>query len=135
MALVRGGGGGATKIRVVDETEVYLHAVLDKISHRILAWRLAAGFEVASVLTLLHEAGSVLAPTEIPTVLADGGNENFNAIVDALIAQGRIRRVLAQVDVHFSTSTIEAWWHTGKHLGLFLHELATLDQFEQLVRF
>jgi transposase InsO family protein len=124
-----------TVIRLVEGTKVYLHAVLDNFSRRILAWRLAAGFEVASVLAILHEAGSALAPTDIPTVLADGGSENFNSSVDTLIAQGQIRRVLAQVDVHFSNSMIEAWWRTLKHQWLFLHELASQDQVEQLVRF
>ncbi len=124
-----------TVIRLVDGTKLYLHAVLDNFSRRILAWRLACRFEVASTLAVLHEAGSALAPTDLPTVLADGGSENFNASVDALLAQGRIRRVLAQVDVRFSNSMIEAWWRSLKHQWLFLHELANQDQVEQLVHF
>jgi hypothetical protein len=55
--------------------------------------------------------------------------------VDALIASGLIKRVLAQTDVTFSNSMIEAWWRSLKHQWLFLHELASQGQVEQLVRF
>jgi transposase InsO family protein len=124
-----------TLIRLVDGAKVYLHAVIDNFSRRILAWRVAANFEVASTLAVLHEAGASLGGAEVPSVLVDAGVENVNGSVDALIAQGLIRRVLAQVDVHFSNSMIEAWWRTLKHQWLFLHALTTLEQVERLVRF
>jgi transposase InsO family protein len=122
-------------IRLVDGAKVYLHAVIDNFSRRILAWRVSAKFEVASTLAVLHEAGASLGGAEAPSVLVDAGVENMNGSVDTLIAQGLIRRVLAQVDVRFSNSMIEAWWRALKHQWLFLHELTTLEQVERLVRF
>ena len=115
--------------------KVYLHGVIDNFSRRILAWRVSSKFEVASTLAVLHEAGAGLGGAEVPTVLVDTGIENVNGSVDALMAQGLIRRVLAQVDVRFSNSMIEAWWRTLKHQWLFLHELTSLEQVERLVRF
>jgi malate/lactate dehydrogenase len=37
-----------------------------------------------------------------------------------------LRRVIAQIDVSFSNSLIEAWWRTLKHQRLYLHSLDDL---------
>ena len=66
---------------------------------------------------------------------ADGGVENFNSAVDTLIATGLLRRVLAQVDVRFSNSMIEAWWRSLKHQWLYFHSLESLDDVRRLVAF
>jgi hypothetical protein len=47
---------------------------------------------------------------ERPTVMADGGVENFNGEVDALIGEGLLSRVRALVDIRLSNSVIESWW-------------------------
>ena len=39
----------------------------------------------------------------------DSGSENVNGDVDQVFDVGPIRRVLAQVDVSYSNSMIEAW--------------------------
>ena len=74
-------------------------------------------------------------PTARATVLADQGVENCNADVDALIEQGLLRRVLAQVEISFSNSLIEAWWRSLKHDWLFLHPLESVTQVRRLVGF
>ncbi|MBL8898770.1 MAG: transposase family protein, partial [Planctomycetes bacterium] len=100
-----------TIIRLLDGTKVYLHAIIDNFSRRILAWRISDHFEVASTAILLSEAAaSSIGAGEPPKLFTDGGVENFNGSVDALIASGLIKRVLAQTDVTFSNSMIEAWW-------------------------
>jgi putative transposase len=48
-------------------------------------------------------------------VVGDSGVENVNGAVDALLGLGRLRRVLAQVEVDFSNSMIEAFWRSMKH--------------------
>jgi hypothetical protein len=40
-----------------------------------------------------------------------------------------LRRVIAQIDVSFSNSLIEAWWRTLKHHWLYLHSLDDLATF------
>ena len=67
--------------------------------------------------------------------MADGGSENCNRAVDALIEEGVLRRVLAQVDLSFSNSLIEAWWRSLKHNWLFLHSLESVSQVQRLVAF
>src|SRR4030095_10014731 len=70
-----------------------------------------------------------------PVVLADAGVENVNAQVDALIATGVLRRVLAFTDLKFSNSMIEAWWRSLNHQWLFLDPLDSVTTIHRLVAF
>jgi len=125
-----------TVIRLIDGTKVYLHAVLDNFSRRILAWRVTERFEFATTVAILQEAvrGTVSAE-DLPTLVADGGVENVNAGVDGLIESGLLRRVIALKDVMFSNSMIEAWWRTLKYQWLFLNTLDSCETVRRLVAF
>jgi len=113
-------------VRLVDGRKVWLHAVIDNFSRRILAWRVAERFEIANAVAILEEAvGSAVSADERPTLVADGGVENFNDAVDAVVGKGLLGRVRALVDIRFSNSMIESWWSTLKHQWLFLHRLET----------
>ena len=46
-----------------------------------------------------------------------------------------VKRILAQVDVSFSNSLIEAWWRQFKHQRLFLNTLDSKARVEKLVSF
>jgi putative transposase len=65
----------------------------------------------------------------------DRGVENLNGDVDAFFDSGALRRVIAQIDVSFSNSLIEAWWRSLKHRWLFLHALDNLATVKRLVAF
>ena len=68
-------------------------------------------------------------------MLADAGVENKNDAVDALISSGLLKRVLAQTEIRFSNSMIEAWWRSLKHQWLFLHPLDSMAKVGSLVAF
>ena len=122
-----------TVIRLVDDTKAYLHAVIDNFSRRILSWRLARRLDPITTCDILKEAGKNLQRT--PTVVADSGVENVNTGVDQLMADGLVHRVLAQVEVSFSNSMIEAFWRSLRHQWLYLHSLESFRQLEQLIDF
>ena len=65
-------------------------------------------------------------------VRADG---NTPGEVDELLNTGQLRRVLAQVEVSYSNSMIEAWWRSLKHAWLYLHSLDSVAAVERLVAF
>jgi hypothetical protein len=46
-----------------------------------------------------------------------------------------LRRVLAQVEVTFSNSMIEAFWRSLKHSWIYLHSLDTVGALRRLVEF
>ena len=87
--------------------KVYIHAVIDNFSRRILAWQADETYDTSTTSKLLIEAAKGLEDV-VPKVFMDSGVENLNANVDALVAIGTIQRILAQVDVVFSNSMIES---------------------------
>ena len=125
-----------TVIRLLDGSRAYLHAVIDNFSRRILAWHVADAFAPANSVAVLLAASQGATPSEhAPLVLADAGVENVNAQIDALLATGVLRRLLAMTELKFSNSMIEAWWRSLKHHWLFLHALDSVPTVRRLVAF
>ena len=91
-------------------------------------------FDPDATAEILLRAANDLAG-EKPTLLVDGGVENFNKAVDELVDSGRLRRLLAMTDITFSNSLIESWWRTLKHQWLYLNTLDTLSRLEKLIAF
>jgi len=123
-----------TLIRLLDGTRAYIHAVIDNFSRRILAWKVSSTFDPSITAELLLSAADELID-EKPTLLVDGGVENFNSAVDELVDSGLLQRLLAQTDISFSNSLIESWWRALKHQWLFLNALDTVSRLEKLVAF
>ena len=98
-----------TVIKLLDGMRTYLHAVIDNFSRRILAWRLAPRLEPQTTCLVLVEAAKNLPKNgDGATVIADSGIENVNGEVDDLFGLGQLHRILAQVEVSYSNSMIEA---------------------------
>lgn len=84
---------------------------------------------------MLVQAAQHLAGAACADVVMDSGVENINNAVDALFASSALRRVIAQIDVTFSNSLIEAWWRCLKHQWLYLNSLDNLATVKKLVAF
>jgi transposase InsO family protein len=123
-----------TLIRLISGGRAYLHAVIDNYSRRILAWRVADSFQPGITAQLLLQASNAVT-SGTPTVLVDGGVENYNAAVDNVVDSGVLKRVLAQTEICFSNSLIESWWRVLKHQWLYLNELDSMTTLEKLVAF
>ena len=120
-----------TVIKLLDGTRTYLHAVVGNFSRRILTWRLAPRLELQGTCLVLVEAAKNLSKDgDGATVIADSGIENVNGEVDSLWGLGQLHRILAQVEVSYSNSMIEALWRSMKHGWLFLHQLDTFAALE-----
>jgi transposase InsO family protein len=125
-----------TLLRLLDGTRVYLHAVIDNFSRRILSWKLSTRICAGNTVAILYQAHKQLAAgAPMPTLMADDGVENFNEQVDVLVEKKILRLVLAQTDVLASNSMIEAWWRSLKHNWLFLNTLDTFSRLRSLVAF
>jgi len=123
-----------TLIRLVGGAKVYIHAVIDNFSRRVLAWQANETYDTSTTSKLLIEAAKGLDGL-VPKVFMDSGVENLNANVDALVASGTIQRILAQVDVVFSNSMIESWWRMLKHWWLYLNNLNSIDDVRKQTAF
>ena len=124
-----------TIIRLLDNSRVYLQAIIDNYSRRILSWRATPTLDPSATSELLAEAAMSLPADATATVVSDSGVENVNREVDALCGLGQLKRVLAQVEISFSNSMIEAWWRSLKHQWLFLNQLDSLAAVQRLVTF
>ena len=122
-------------VRLLDGRRAYLHAIIDNFSRRILAWCVGGTFDPAVTATLLQQAAKGLLTDFVPQVYMDSGVENTNSAVTALVESGTLKRILAQVDVVFSNSMIEAWWRMLKHQWLYLNELDSVETVRKLVAF
>ena len=123
-----------TLIRLLDGSRAYLHAVIDNFSRRILAWKVSATFDPSATAELLLCSARHLQDTK-PTLLVDGGVENFNLAVDELVESGLLNRLLAMTEITFSNSLIESWWRVLKHQWLYLNTLDTVSTIRRLVTF
>lgn len=123
-----------TLIPLLDGRRDYLHAVVDNFSRRILAWKVTPSFEAGATAEILLTASKGV-DHGVPTVLVDGGTENFNGPVDELINSGVLRRVLAGTEIIYSNSMIESWWRVLKHQWLYLNTLDTVRAVEKLAAF
>jgi transposase InsO family protein len=125
-----------TVIKLLDGTKLYLHGVIDSFSKRILSWRLSTRLMATSCAAVLGDAlKSSVSEDTVPTAVVDGGTENFNCEVDELITRGLLRRLLAQTDLRFSNSPIEAFWKSLKHQWLYLNTLDSFAAVERLINF
>jgi putative transposase len=124
-----------TILKLLDGTRAYLHAVIDNYSRKILAWTVAARLDPTATCQLLLAAGRHLVFAGRPLLYADSGVENVNGAVEATLLSACLDRVLAQVEVAFSNSMIEAFWRSLKHQWLYLNSLDSLARLRTLVEF
>jgi putative transposase len=124
-----------TILKLLDGTRGYLHAVIDNYSRKILAWTVAARLEPTATCQLPLAAGRHLVFAGRPLLYADSGVENVNGAVDATLSSACLDRVLAQVEIAFSNSMIEAFWRSLKHQWLYLNSLDSLTRLRTLVEF
>ena len=81
--------------------------MIDNFNRRILAWWLGTSPEPTSTAALLVEAANGWhLPTDAGpiSVMVDGGVENLNGAVNALVRDGLLKRILAQTDIGPRTS-------------------------------
>ena len=128
----------ATVIRLTTGIRIYLQAVIDNFSRRILVWRVSDTLSSATTRELLVEASKDL-PAESANacvvVVTDGGSENFGEVNQLLVNSRSLSRVLAQIDIISSNSMIEAFWRQLKHGWLFLNTLDSTVAVRRLVTF
>ena len=125
-----------TIIRLLDGTRTYRHAIIDNDSRRILSWTLEARLGTGATCRVLRDAAKeVIGNAGGTLVVTDAGSENVNRDVDVELDDSNLERVLAQIDVTYSNSMIEAFWRSLKHSWLYLHGLESESELRRLIAF
>ena len=71
-----------TVIKLIDGSKVYLQAVVDNFSRKILAWAVTERFDPSNTCQVLLAAGKHLVDAGRPLLYADSGVENVNGAVE-----------------------------------------------------
>ncbi len=110
--------------------------MIDNYSRRILSWRLEDRLGSGGTCRILRDAAvQLINRPEQTIVVADSGSENVNRAVDDALGAEDLTRVLAQVEVAFSNSMIEAFWRSLKHSWLYRHSLDSFAALRRLIEF
>ena len=99
-----------TVFRVGDCTRLFIHLVVDNFSRAILGWRLMRTNNSKDVMENLFEVCETydLMRSDV-TVFSDDGSENLGYVSDFFSRPGNLmRKLVAQVDIEFSNSMVEA---------------------------
>ncbi len=116
---------------IAPNLKFYIQAIIDNFSRYVLAWRVTNDVTAqgtVETLKLARQKASELLGTDITTdVMMDPGKENNNGKVTQFITSSNLRRVLAQVDMHFSNSMIESLFHSLKNRFLYHQKVKSSD--------
>ncbi len=120
-----------TIFRLLDGTRAVLQACIDNFSRYVLAWRISRTPTGAGCRELLLKAlrkAIELNPLQGPArVICDSGIENVNRFVEELIEQGRIVREIAQLEIDYSNSLVEAFFRSAKNNYFYLQGLSGIE--------
>jgi len=95
-----------------------------------LAWKVSAqitGINTKELLLAALAKAKTLGDVERPEVISVSGVENVNAEVEGLERMNLITLTVAQIEVIFSNSIIEALFRSAKHNHLFQQRLESVD--------
>ena len=119
-------------LRLRDGTKAYLQAVVDNFSRRVLSFAVTPHVGGEHTKAMLVRAIAELPDGVTPKLMSDGGSENAIARTDFTLASA-FEHIVAQADIAFSNSMVEALWSQMKHRWLFLHTLDSIETVERLV--
>ncbi|AXR66887.1 DDE-type integrase/transposase/recombinase [Leptospira mayottensis] len=122
-----------TILRVQDGSKVYIHFIMDNFSRAILGWKASVEWNSKNTLTNLQEVCEKFNLFYKPIrLLCDDGSENAGEVDSFLNRPGLfIKKLIAQVDIHFSNSMVEALNKIMKYRFLFPKNLAS---FQDVIR-
>lgn len=119
-----------TMLRMLDNTKVYFHFIADNFSKKILAWSASLKPQAATAADNLRHVLDQYSFPEPPVLfITDDGSENKGQTAELLNRYPhRIRHLVAQKDIIFSNSMIEAINKSVKYHHLFPQEFSCFEE-------
>ncbi|MEW5676024.1 DDE-type integrase/transposase/recombinase [Flavobacterium enshiense] len=119
-----------TILKTKDGTRHYLHILLDHYSKKVLGYTIEDFSNPKAIRSLLQNAYSKISIKSEIRFITDGGIENVNNTVNQFIQNHNIIHQIAQKDITFSNSKIEAFNKIIKHQFLLPRMLENRKQLE-----
>lgn len=118
-----------TIFKTLDNKKHYIHFLMDHYSKKILGYSVATSSKPSAIKKLLQNAYEKYNIKESIAFITDGGVENCNEMVSSFInSKPNIIHLIAQKDITFSNSAIEAFNKIIKHQFLLPRDLTSLCQ-------
>ena len=119
-----------TIFKTSDGIKHYIHFLMDHYSKKILGYKIEKSSLAIAIKALLLEAYNKLETQDNIILLTDGGPENVNTTVTNFISLEyiNIKHLIAQKDIQFSNSKIEAFNKIIKHQFLLPKHLNNFKQ-------
>tara|TARA_R110000868_G_scaffold131418_2_gene341458 strand:- start:10758 stop:12038 length:1281 start_codon:yes stop_codon:yes gene_type:complete len=119
-----------TILKTRDGKKHYIHFLMDHYSKCILGYKVEISSQPKAIKELLQEAYSNHKKKEPLTFVTDGGCENVNTTVQEFLISTNedIKHLIAQKDIPFSNSKIEAFNKIIKHQFLLPRNLENRKQ-------
>ncbi len=119
-----------TIFKTADGIKHHIHFLMDHYSKNILGFKIEKSSSALAIKTLLLESYQKLETNDNIIFLTDGGTENNNKTVSDFINSKsvNIKHLIAQKDIQFSNSKIEAFNKIIKHQFLLPKNLANVKQ-------
>ncbi|MFV8324880.1 transposase [Flavobacterium sp. ZS1P14] len=121
-----------TILKTLDDKKHYIHFLMDHYSKMILGYRVENSSKPKAIRDLLEQAYLKHKIKEPITLVTDGGVENVNTTVHDFLdtTNQDIEHLIAQKDIPFSNSKIEAFNKIIKHQFLLPQNLTNRKQLE-----
>jgi putative transposase len=119
-----------TKYKLSDGSSYSIHLLMDHYSRKVLGCKISKTPQATNITTLIKNA--IVNTKEPPNYfLTDGGSENCNLLVKKLTNEAQIKHLIAQKDISFSNSGIEALNKILKHQFLRKKIITTEKQLKK----
>jgi len=118
-----------TIFKTTDNVKHHIHFLIDHFSKYIIGYKICSSSSSVAIKELLHNAYEIHKPDKLQ-FLTDGGSENVNTTVSSFINSPDIpiEHVIAQKDVVYSNSMVEALNCVIKHQFLHPQNIANSSQ-------
>jgi putative transposase len=116
-----------TQIKLPDRSKVYVQVILDNYSRYIVAWKVFTKVTGLGTRSLIEEAKQKTNIEKRCRLVSDGGTENINYVVKACLNGSKLNHEIAQVDIDYSNSMVEAFFRSLKQYSVYKNQY---DNFE-----
>jgi len=121
--------------RTMDNVKAYIYLIVDNYSRAILSWRVSLKLSADIRLDTIKNSYDkyIHDPSDDVQLIVDGGSENNNSIVDEYISSPfvSIKKIIAQQDIVFSNSMVEAVNKIVKYRSLFLYNIPDIHALQK----
>ena len=127
-----------SKIIFMGPKKFYFQAIIDNYSRMILAWQLEEKISAENTIKLIKKAKNKyreIIGKETHDLITDGGSENTAGSVTEYLSSTNLKRLIAQKDIIYSNSMIEAFFKALKNNYFYYQKIRSVEDIKRKLKF